>query len=51
LIDSLGPILGEHPSHGPQDDRIVDLDLHHHVEPAHGYAVTIHVWWSTTGVS
>jgi hypothetical protein len=47
LIDSLGPILGEHPSRGPHDDRIVDLGLHHHVEPDLGHGVTIHLWSTT----
>jgi hypothetical protein len=51
LIDSLGPMLGEHPSRGPHDDRIVDLGLHHHVEPDLDHRVTIHLWWSTTAVA
>jgi hypothetical protein len=50
VIDSLGPILGQHPIHGPHDDRIVDLDLHHHVEPTAGYTVVIHLWWKAANV-
>jgi hypothetical protein len=49
LIDSLGPILGEHdgrPFH-PYDDRIVDLSLHHHTAPRLGHDVQVGLWWAT----
>jgi hypothetical protein len=49
LIDSLGPILGEHdgrPFH-PYDDRIVDLSLHHHTSTGLGHDVQVGLWWAT----
>jgi hypothetical protein len=49
LIDSLGPILGEHdgPPFHPYDDRIVDLSLHHHTSPGLGHDVQVGLWWAT----
>lgn len=47
LIDSLGPVLGEHPARGPLDDRITDLRLHHHTDPGLGHSVSIELWWAS----
>ncbi|WP_308714914.1 hypothetical protein [Phytohabitans maris] len=48
LIDSLGPLLGEHPGRPfhPHDDRIVDLSLHHHIDAALGYDVQVGLRWA-----
>jgi hypothetical protein len=47
-IDALGPALGvadaRRPFH-PDDDRVVDLALHRHVDDTLGYAVDIAAWW------
>lgn len=47
LIDSFGSILGEDPLRPfhPNDDRITDLALHHHVNPAIGHDVIITASW------
>nr|MDT0659120.1 hypothetical protein [Micromonospora sp. DSM 115978] len=48
LIDALGPVLGEPPGRPfhPYDDRIVDLSLHHHTDPALGHDVQVGLWWA-----
>lgn len=47
-IDALGPMLGmPHPEHPfrPNDDRIVDLELHRDVGDALAHDVIIDFWW------
>jgi hypothetical protein len=47
-IDALGPMLGmvnaDHPFR-PDDDRIVDLELHRNIDDSLGNDVVIGVWW------
>jgi hypothetical protein len=47
LIDSFGPVLGEDPNRPfhPNDDRITDLGLHHHINTDIGHDVIITAWW------
>jgi len=47
LIDSFDPVLGESPSRPchPDDDRIVSLGLHHHLNADISYDVIIEAWW------
>lgn len=50
LIDSFGPVLGEdraRPFH-PQDDRIISLGMHHHVDTAVGHDVIVEAWWAAS---
>ncbi|MFI6823509.1 hypothetical protein ACIBJE_21535 [Micromonospora sp. NPDC050187] len=49
LLDSFGPVLGEHPLQPfhPHDDRIVDLGLHHTVDAELGHDVVVQAWWGT----
>ena len=50
LIDSFGPVLGEdlaRPFH-PQDDRIISLGMHHHVDTAVGRDVIVEAWWAAS---
>ncbi len=47
-IDALGPVLGiPNPNrpYRPDDDRIVDLALHRHLDDALRHDVTIEAWW------
>ena len=47
-IDSLGPLLGERNPHRPfhpDDDRIVDLELHRTLDDTLGDAVELAFWW------
>lgn len=47
-IDSLGPLLGERNPHRPfhpDDDRIVDLELHRTVDDSLGNDVELDFWW------
>lgn len=48
LLDSFGPVLGEHVGHPfhPYDDRIVNLGLHHSVDTGIGHDVIIAAWWN-----
>jgi hypothetical protein len=47
-IDSLGPVLGisnpELPFR-PDDDRIVELELHRSIDDALGHDVVVEAWW------
>jgi hypothetical protein len=48
-IDALGPVLGIQDSaklFHPDDDRVVDLALHHTVQDTLGNDVEIEAWWS-----
>jgi hypothetical protein len=49
-IDALGPVLGmpnpARPFH-PDDDRIVDLELHRHLDDALRHDIVVRVWWRT----
>ena len=50
-IDALGPVLGlpnPEKRFSPDDDRIVDLGLHRHVDDSLGYDVDVQVWWRPT---
>jgi hypothetical protein len=49
LIDAFGPVLGEDPelAFHPNDDRITDLGLHHHVSTAMGHDVIITATWAS----
>jgi hypothetical protein len=47
-IDALGPVLGvPDPAlpFRPDDDRIVDLELHRHLDDTLGNDVVVRVWW------
>ena len=47
-IDALGPVLGlPNPAKrfSPDDDRIVDLALHRHLDDTLGWDVDVQVWW------
>jgi Holliday junction resolvase RusA-like endonuclease len=47
-IDSLGPLLGERNPHRqfhPDDDRIVDLELHRTLDDSLGDGVELAFWW------
>jgi hypothetical protein len=49
-IDALGPVLGtpdpRYPFH-PADDRIVDLEIHRHLDDSLGNDVAVDVWWDS----
>lgn len=48
-IDALGPVLGiANParSYMPNDDRIVSLGLHRHIDDSLGWDVELNVWWT-----
>jgi hypothetical protein len=47
LIDAFGPVLGEDPERPfhPNDDRITNLGLHHHVNTVIGHDVIITASW------
>jgi hypothetical protein len=53
-IDALGPALGtpdpRYPFH-PADDRIVDLELHRHLDDSLGNDVSVEVWWDTSDMT
>jgi len=47
-IDALGPVLGmPNPAvpFRPDDDRIVDLELHRRLDDSLGHDVMVQVWW------
>ena len=46
LIDACGPVLGENPERPfhPNDDRIINLGLHHNINTAIGHDVIITAW-------
>lgn len=48
LIDAFGPVLGEDPGRPfhPNDDRIISLGLHHHINTAMGHDLIITAWWT-----
>lgn len=49
--DAMGPVLGiSNPAKpfNPDDDRIVDLQMHLNVDDAVGYDVDVGVWWRRT---
>ncbi|HET8684383.1 MAG TPA: hypothetical protein VFM54_21290 [Micromonosporaceae bacterium] len=48
LVDAFGPVLGEDPhwQFHPNDDRIVDLAMHHSVDAALGHDVVVEAWWT-----
>jgi hypothetical protein len=44
----MGPVLGEPDPRNPfnpNDDRIVDLDMHLTLEPSLGHDVVVGMWW------
>lgn len=43
--DAMGPVLGEPRPFNPNDDRIVDLQLHRTVHDAIGHKVDVGMWW------
>jgi len=52
-IDALGPVLGiPDPAHPfrPADDRVVDLELHRHIDDALVHDVVIKAWWHSATV-